>query len=475
MNPPSFRVSLSREFPGIVATLLFVLGAGLVPSEIRAAAVHLSIQPTPEGAMLAWNGGSGPYTIEQTIELESAPWSELLVTFAQQLPVSGNNQARFYRVVLKEPPIDPTDYEADRSAVATFYNSWGPNYWTDYGIPPLARLADLREGLGQVPWTAFDGMQAAFDQNKLHEALERGQFAPAFAQPLQSHISGGDSPWVAVLGTYRDLVRELDQARVTGGTNYPQAQIIQYALYGSFLQIFNVALLSPLAPVPVKEFDVPPPTNRLDWVDIHFSDFFTSVPLTTTPPLPDDTNTTRRVAWTNINGVLWTTTYSAACIAVSVGASAHKLGLSPRDIDCVEYNELSRSLGAKAGQLGGYHSGAAKYYASKGYSCDSAWSGPFESAVEEARKALARGCDVALHYLSADGKKAHEEMVTGMTVNADGSAKVETLAWGQGASVTVTGGEFSGKSDGQRYRAAGEAKSYLEGKGTATFYYYCKK
>jgi hypothetical protein len=68
-------------------------------------------------------------------------------------------------------------------------------------------------------------------------------------------------------------------------------------------------------------------------------------------------------------------------------------------------------------------------------------------------------------------------MVTKIDTDPNDSRKatVTTLSWGQSATVTYNRGEYSNKSDGQRYKADPNKKSYLQGTGNATFYYYCKK
>jgi hypothetical protein len=47
--------------------------------------------------------------------------------------------------------------------------------------------------------------------------------------------------------------------------------------------------------------------------------------------------------------------------------------------------------------------------------------GVLETAVEEADKALKRGCDVTMVYRSADGKRGHMEMVKQIVVDPTNS------------------------------------------------------
>jgi len=190
-----------------------------------------------------------------------------------------------------------------------------------------------------------------------------------------------------------------------------------------------------------------------------------------------------KVNWTNItsSSTFGDTTYNGACASLAVGASLAKMGVIGDATSAYFWNELSRLLGATPGTLGAYATDISAFYETVGYGTSQAYDGPIESAVEEAKKALDRGCDVQIYYYSADGKRAHTEFVTGITVNPADSSKatISTLSWGSGATVTYTGsadgGAYTGKSDGALYRKPTETASYLEQTGTAVLHYYCKK
>ncbi len=162
-------------------------------------------------------------------------------------------------------------------------------------------------------------------------------------------------------------------------------------------------------------------------------------------------------------------------------ASLAKMGVLGDATSANFWNDLSRLLGAKPGTLGAYATDISAFYETLGYGTSQACDGPIESAAEEAKKALDRGCDVQIYYYSADGKKAHTEFVTGITLDPADSSKatISTLSWGSGATVTYTGstagGAYSGKSDGALYRKPTETASYLEQTGTARLHYFCKK
>ena len=74
-------------------------------------------------------------------------------------------------------------------------------------------------------------------------------------------------------------------------------------------------------------------------------------------------------------------------------------------------------------------------------------------------------------------RAGHIEVVTAIAVDPNDPEKstVSTLSWGRSATVTFRDGKFSNKSDGRRYRRAGEARSWLEREGDAELIYFCKK
>ena len=368
-----------------------------------------------------------------------------------------------------------TDYNRDRPTMAQFYQNDPIAYWANFGIPPLARLARMKADLGADSASAFEGLMQAFNEPKLLAAVEMAKLPPAFLSDLKTQLSAGLSTSNALISAITNLIVKTDAA----GTNNPNVGPI---LVPVFTNAFDLPKLAPLAPQPTKPIGTNTPhTNTLDWIELHYSDNFTQRTNTFRFPVrppSDDTNTTTHTPWDKITTpTAWNTTLDAACAAVAVGASLAKLGVFPPDTTCQFWNDLARLLGAKPGQQGAYESDIAALYNSLGYSCTEAYDGTFESAVEEAKKALDRGCDVALTYISADGKHGHVEMVTGITVDPANSAQatVSTLSWGSGATVTVSAGSYSGKSDGQQYRAPGETSSFLEGKGTAILKYYCKQ
>jgi len=316
----------------------------------------------------------------------------------------------------------------------------------------------------------------AYDEPMFLSALNNNQLPSEFAQRVQSFLAASFPPSQALLFTFRSFVTEMDSVIAQSGNGAPRVMQILQMFSQVFPWAFHIEQLDWLAPQPGKTFSPPPPPNPVDAEDLHGEDAF-CLETTALKPAPDDNNTNAPIRWDSINTVAWKTTYNASCVGQAVGPCSVKLGILPANMTCKDWNDLSKAVGTKAGGSGAVQSGISAYYNSKGYSCTRAWSGPFESAVQEAKKALDRGCDVEISYRSSDGKQGHREMVTAIAVDANNSSKatVTTLSWGQQATVTVESGSYSGKSDGNRYRAPGQNKSYLEGTGTAYLYYYCKK
>ena len=371
-------------------------------------------------------------------------------------------------------PQDPTDYDFDRPFVAEFYQSDPQGYWALHGFPALSRLSNQLEDLAINPLGAFDGISSAFDEPSFLGALETGDLPQDFIGQVNAFLDLGLSTLEALLESIRLFVRELDSLDPV-----EDAQRIS-EIHQTFATVFKVAFtpseIETLAPEAQKEFSTDPPPNGGNSYDRHEFDSF-SRDLDTPTPGPDDNDTSTERKWTEITTVHWKTTYNASCVAQAVGPSAAKLGILKEKMTCKDWNDLSRKLGADEGEAGASQSDVAAWYRGHGYGCSRAWDGLFESACEEAKKALDRGCDVVMRYRSPDDTKGHQEMVTGITVDSSDDEKctVTTLSWGQAATVTYDSGNYSDKSDGMRYRQEGEDKSYLERDGSAFLLYYCKK
>lgn len=436
---------------------------------------------------VSWGNPNYPFTLERTDSLTDPAWSEVIRTVDNRVTLPVGGSPAFFRLVWLEIPLDPTDYNRDRASVAQFYHRDPVDYWATHGVPALARLAIFRQQVGTDPFQPFQGFMQGFNEGRFFAALENNQLPAPFAALATNELASGSSATNAYLNSFIKLVQQSDAS-----TNCPSLFRTNCVVTNSFVPVFTQVMTNTIstngwttwAPQTNKVFINPAQqTNHatINWVDVHGSDAFTTNRRPATAP-NDDTNTTFTTQWENISTpTLWNTTYDGACASVAVGASLAKLGVGPTNTTCRFWNELSRLLGSTPGVLGAYQTNIAALYGSLGYGCNAAYDGPFESAVEEAKKALERGCDVAITYISPDRTRAHTEMVLGITVSAADSTKgtISTLSWGQNATVnysgSVTGGSYSGKSDGQRYRKSTETTSYLEGTGTSIIHYYCKK
>lgn len=433
----------------------------------------LNIGPSTNGVWLLNLGtASPPVRVEFKRNLDD-PWEGWLTTFLNDLPIQPTGDSAFFRARPIEIPLETDDDGTGRSEVAQFYERSPQHYWVHFGIPPLARLSDINEAAGRNPQDSFAGLNRGFDARRFHTAFQGGLLAAEFTKRLTFFLESGQGTNEAVNSSFRFFVTELDSVYEAQGTNAPRIEQIFGMFNGVFSNSYNVANLAVIAPLPEKQGQFPATTN-LGWVDLHGSDAFTLQ----VPPLPPnlaDTDTSSRIRWKDIRDANWNTTYNGACAAVATGASLAKLAPEkfPASTTCQFWNEFSRGIGNQAGSVGATANGMANYYATLGYQCVTAKDGVLETAVEEADKAWKRGCDVTLHYLSADGKEAHIEMVELIVLDPNNSqrATVHTLSWGQHESVTYDNGTWSGKSDGNRYGS----ENYLQDSGKATFYYYCKE
>lgn len=427
--------------------------------------------------VLQWGGGSPPYVVQMVSELPSTNWQEVMTTMETNLVLPMLSSNAFYRVGLADVPLDNTDYTVDRPDTTAFYTNDVAGYWVTNGIPTLARLADIKQDLGDDPMPAFEGLEPAYSEVLFTNALMQGLLPPDFEDLVLTQLEEGMTPWQALVSSLRTNVMQLDEDGEESGTNAAATNAIYQTIAAVFQSAFNPAGLAALMPEPGKTYPFPPATNGPDWMDIYGSDAFDDLVLTSGA---NNNNTNTFSTWDHVTSPPTGTTYNAACVAQAVGPCSVKLGLIGNNVSPKIWNDLSKDVGATAGGEGATTSGVGSYYNSKGYSATRAWNGLFglstESALEEAKAALDRGCDVLVRY-SKNGH-GHQEMVTGIEIEAGSKGykgTISTLSWGQAAHFSYDNGSYSNKSDGRRYRGEGEAKSYLEGTGTVDLYYYCKK
>jgi hypothetical protein len=482
----TIRAIIPADAP--VGKIAIFTPAGTAQSEsIFLVLPELKLMRSANGSIVQvnWNNRNYPFTLQRSSVLGEPEWADLIRTVENTVSIIPGDKAQFYRLLWMEIPPDLTDYNRDRPTVAAFYNRDPVAYWASFGIPALARLAVIRQNLGINPWEPFEGFLQGFDANRFLAAIDKNELPPQLGTVVTNEIAQGANVTNAFLKSLVTLVSEGDR------TNCPENFRTNCFVTNSFTPVFTKVMTNTMttnkwtgwAPQTNKTITNPAVlTNYLpNWIDQHGSDSFARNNRPVTPP-NDDSNTTFRVSWDAISAsTTWNTTYDAACAAVAVGASLAKLGVISTNTTCQFWNELSRLLGATPGSLGAYPSDIAAFYGSLGYGCNQAYNGPFESAVEEAKKALERGCDVQIDYYSNDRSRGHTEMVTGITIDPTNSSKatISTLSWGSGATVTYTGsstgGAYSGKSDGQSYRKSTESVSYLEQTGISVIRYYCKQ
>lgn len=370
------------------------------------------------------------------------------------------------------PELVQFDYDGDRMAIEAFYRQNLYAYWANYGFPALSNLAQMRSNLGETGvQTTFDDAATAFSPEMFFNALESGQLPPSVVQDYFAMPTS--NPWFAVLKSIRRYGEQIYNAASQG--NPASAHQARDELQRLTMLSFDAERLLALSVIGNKGFDVPPPPMvnvRLCCGKNHLSGFVQQ------PPAGGAIDNTR-IKWTDIF-TPWKTRYNGSCAAVASGACAHKLGLLKSDVDSTEWSDLSKGIGASKGAAGGApvigNPSIESWFSGKGYGRTSARDKAGESASQEAKKALGKGCDVMLWYKNGD-KSGHIEVVTAIDIDANDSKKstVKTLSWGQSATTTFKSNKFSGKSDGSRYRPKDQNKGWLEGEGDAELIYFCKK
>lgn len=368
------------------------------------------------------------------------------------------------------PELVQFDYDGDRGAIETFYRQNLYLYWANYGFPALSNLSRMLSELGEInDHSPFDGAAGAFSAEMFFQALDSGQLPPPVVQ--EYFAMPASNPWFAVLKSIRSYGLQIYNAASEG--NPAAAQLARDELEKLTFLCFDPEMLHAMSVIGDKGFDAPPPAMvniRLCCDKNHISNMVQEPPAGGVNP---------RIKWTDITGSPFETTHNGACGSVASGACAHKLGLLKEDVNSAEWDDLSKGIGAPAGGMGAQVTGnpsIKSWFDGKGYGMTTARDKDGESASQEAKKALEKGCDVMLWYKNANGS-GHIEVVTAISIDANDSKKgtATTLSWGQSATTTFKSGKFSGKSDGSRYRPADQAKGWLEGEGDAELIYFCKK
>lgn len=392
------------------------------------------------------------------------------------------------------PPRSPTsitcaeisaEQQAAISRIRAAYEADLAEYWSRSGFPPIARLADIRQALGLDPEAAFVGVLAYADAESLQLAFSRGALSPSLQERISLlHEALGDR-WESILiALIREIVAESDKAlgvSIPRGVTEPAAALLK-EIYGLALTDLGPALY----PRTGKACDPPEGTVLSDEaIEMCFLDC--SDPgnkrdpicdvedVVRDEPRPDDENTTTSTKWDDISTPgLWDTTYNPSCVGQGLGQCMAKLGEFDDECTCEDWNEFGREVGTEPGESGATISDQKAYVEGKGYCWTVATDGVYfplinpdpESACEEAKAAMDRGCDVLIIW------RTHEEMVTDITINASNERRctLGTSSWGDAATVDYESGEAFNKSDKSKY---GDKSSVQEEGADVKLVYIC--
>ena len=98
--------------------------------------------------------------------------------------------------------------------------------------------------------------------------------------------------------------------------------------------------------------------------------------------------------------------YDGKCAALATGLCATKLKLIPDSVDLDIWKNLSKAIGALPGG-GAQMATINKYYTDKGFGVTVAANKDGETAIQQAKKALDRGCDVKIVFNDNAKTKGH--------------------------------------------------------------------
>ncbi|MFO0737427.1 MAG: hypothetical protein U0270_16165 [Labilithrix sp.] len=318
-----------------------------------------------------------------------------------------------------------------RKNMAQSYDADVASYWAVYGLPTLARGAEIREADGvPSPNGNFDPVMRALDTKRLIEACRAGT--------VSELLCASPSPTAADVVSVIRSSTSLDPSYRTR------------MLKELVTEAFDAGQLAAMAPATSKEALVLP-----------------SVQSPVCDAGPGGANV---LTWDKVAGSkeLAGGKNDGMCVTKAVGLCTQRLGLRNNEVTLEAWQELSDQLGALP-QGGAQISSMKSYFEDRGYAFTEAWDGPLESACTEANSALARGCDVFLWYDSGE-TQSHIEMVEDIdTQYQPGYQCVATTnSWGERATAKINRGRYSEKSDRVRY------PDFRETSGS-TLYYACPK
>jgi len=211
LDDNTIRAVAPPDAPVGKVTLITPGGAATSPG-LFVVQPELKVMPLANGTMLQlfWNDRDYPFTLQQSPSLIDPNWSDLITTFDHSVNLPIENGPAFYRLSWMEIPLDNTEYNSDRAAVAQFYDRDPIQYWATYGLPALARLAIMRNEVKADPYAPFQGFLQGFDASRFVTLLNNNELPPVIATNVAQQLAAGTPITSAFLNTVIDLVRTND-------------------------------------------------------------------------------------------------------------------------------------------------------------------------------------------------------------------------------------------------------------------------
>ena len=331
-------------------------------------------------------------------------------------------------------------------------------YWADDGLPSVIRGAGALEELGDpTPFSELEDLFSAFQEDAFLTAVEEGSMPP-FLRERYELVRAGAPELPAVEALQRALA--ITVQRVDDQRRWDPADPVLAEERAELATLLGLAFgagrrgeLTPTREKPVEREAAP--GDRVECQEPEPA------------PRPQDPPPAR---WTQVaTSATWPGIPNGKCATLAAGMCLGRLGEDDGTVSCEKWETISRGL--QALPTGGATRGDQEtFFEEKGYCYKRAGDCPralralgCDSACEEARAAIRRGCDVFLHYW--DGERGHVEYVHRVRVDpAPGSpyaCTVQTQDFAGIEDVRVEDGGYSAKSNADHHAelgATGEAE-----------------
>ncbi len=365
--------------------------------------------------------------------------------------------------------IDDYNYKTDIPDMIDFYEQDPIQYYAEFGLPSITKSASILNEYGDNPIDAFDLLLAYFSDSMAQKAINDQLWSRAFIQKMQNASGNLAEKWTHTIIHFGNQVNQL----YIQNPDDPQLDQL-YKILGDGIQLvmpneFFIDMMM-IEDISLYEFPI---TN--DWLALTCGcgmdddDEIIECDEEEVDTFDQEPNEVRK--WSEVDEpFIPPHRFDGKCATLAAGNCLVKLKQIEDKIDIDIWKDLSKKLGAK--KRGGVDRRATNaYFKSLGFGVTVAADKKGETAVQQAAKAMAKGCDVKLSFANKAKKKYHVEYVTDIKVDKDDPSKavITSISWGVKSTQDVKNGKFTNKEPNKTRNE----NSWLSQEGDAIIRIFC--